>query len=590
MKYSKSITNSELADLFRSVSAVLSLDPKDNHFRIMAYDRAADAVEHASLEIKDLWDDHNLDSIPGVGEGIAGYLDELFKTGKIRHFDNLLKTYPPAMFELIRIPGIGPKNAFKLCKALGLSKPGSAIKKLQKAAEKGQIAKIEGFGDDSQASILKGIAEYSNRSHRLLLSDAEISAQKIIDWLKKIPQVQEAYPLGSIRRQVATVGDIDIAVSSQDPETVIKHFTNFPFKRRVLESGEHSASIILPNDHQVDLIVQPPDSFGSLLQHFTGSKHHNIALRELAIKKGYSLSEYGIRNKDKLIKFSSEEKFYNFLGLDFIPPELRENSREIFLAAKHLLPQLVQPEDIRGDLHIHSDFNIETSHDLGTSSLSEITAKAKSLGYHYIGLSEHNPGRTNHSLAQTLELIKVKTNIVQNYNEKNREKNVYVFNGLEIDIQPDGKRSVSDACLELLDYASVSIHSSFSQSRKIMTDRVIAGLDHPKVRFFAHPTARLLLEREGIELDWDRLFDFCLTNTKWLEINAWPNRLDLPDTLVNQAVSSGIKLIINTDSHNADSLSLMKYGVSVARRGWATAKDIINTIPLTQMRQLIERW
>lgn len=590
MKYSKSITNSELADLFRSVSAVLSLDPEDNRFRIIAYDRAADAIEHSSSEIKDLWGDHNLDSVPGIGKGIAGYLDELFKTGKVRHFDNLLKAYPPAMFELIRIPGIGPKNSYKLCKTLGLSKAGSAIKKLQKAAEKGQIAKIEGFGEDSQASILKGISEYANRSHRLLLSDAEASAQKIIDWLKKNPHVQEIYPLGSIRRQVATVGDIDIAVSSADPELVIKHFINFPTKRRVLESGEHSASIILPNHHQVDLIVQPPDSYGSLLQHFTGSKHHNIALRELAIKKGYSLSEYGIKHKDKLIKFSSEEKFYNYLGLDFIPPELRENSHEIDLAARHQLPELVQLKDIRGDLHIHSDYNIETSHDLGTSSISEITDKAKLLGYHYVGLSEHNPGRTNHSLSQTLELIKVKTNIVRNYNEKEREKNVYVFNGLEIDILPDGQRSVSDACLELLDYASVSIHSSFNQSRKIMTDRVIAGLNHPKVRFFAHPTARLLLKREGIELDWDRLFDFCLTKDKWLEINAWPNRLDLPDTLVNQAVSSGIKLIINTDSHNSESLSLMKYGVSVARRGWATAKNITNTIPLTQMRQLIERW
>lgn len=574
MKSSHSFSNAQIAKLLRSVSAALSLDD-GNRFKIIAYDRAADAVEHASSDVKDLWDEGKLKDLAGVGEGIASSLDELFRTGKVKHFAAILRPYPPAMFELLEVPGIGPKNAFKLCQALGISKAHTAISALEKAAHKGRIRTLESFGADSEAKILLGIKEYQGRSHRLLLHQATAIADSIVAWLEKSPYVKSATPLGSLRRQVSTVGDIDIAVATDHPAEVIEHFTKYPNKSRVLEAGTLSAGIILPNDHQVDLMVQPPEAIGALLQHFTGSKHHNIALRELAMKKGLSLSEKGIKQGDKLRPFATEESFYNFLGLDCIPPELRENQGEIELAQQHKLPKLVKLADIRGDLHVHSNFNIEPSHDLGTSSVRELVAAAKTLNYQYLGLTDHNPAVTGHTNKQVLDLLKRKAD------EINKSQGaIKLFNGLEIDILPTGKLAVSDAALELLDYAIVSIHSSFRSDKKTMTDRVLTGLDHPKVKIFGHPTARLLGEREGIELDWERIFAFCLEKGKWLEIDAWPNRLDLPDNLVHEAIMAGVKLVIDSDSHSADSLALMRYGVSVARRGWATAKDIVNTLAL----------
>ncbi|OGD10656.1 hypothetical protein A2397_00095 [Candidatus Amesbacteria bacterium RIFOXYB1_FULL_44_23] len=592
MKTNRQMTNLQISKLLKAVAAALELSSQDyNRFRVIAYDRAADAIEHSSSEIKDLWDDGQLKTVPGIGDQIASHLDELFKTGKVDHFNQILKPFPPAMFELLDIPGLGPKTAFKLCKALGISKAHTAIASLQKAAKKGHIAQIEGFGDDSQAAILKGIEDFNNRGSRLLLPQAEKISTDLIAWLEKSPHTQKADPLGSLRRKVATVGDVDISVSSSDPKQVIEHFTNYPKKLRILEAGDKTASIILPNDYQVDLMVQDPKSYGSLLQHFTGSKHHNIALRELALKKGLSLSEYGIKTKLGLKTFATEEDFYKYLGLDWIPPELREDAGEIAAAQNHSLPTLIELDEIRGDLQVHSDINLEPSHDLGQSSLDELAQTAKSLKYEYLGLTEHNPSVSEHTDKQVTDLIKRKTDLITQFNhthENNSEKIPYLFNGLEIDIQANGKRALSDANLDLLDYACVSIHSSFDQTRKEMTDRVLSGLNHPKVKFFAHPTGRLLGQREGIELDWDQIFDFCLKNDKWLEIDAWPNRLDLPDVQVREAVKRGVKLTVDTDSHNHTHLHYMKYGVWVAKRGWAKKSDIINTLPFDQLIKIIK--
>ncbi|KKU95231.1 MAG: PHP domain protein, partial [Candidatus Gottesmanbacteria bacterium GW2011_GWA1_48_13] len=281
-------------------------------------------------------------------------------------------------------------------------------------------------------------------------------------------------------------------------------------------------------------------------------------------------------------EFPSEEKFYNFLGLDWIPPELREDTGEIGLAAEHKLPHLVELSDIKGDLQIHSNIDIEPSHDLGVSSIEELVAKSHQLGYEYIGITDHNPSVSNHSEKQIMDLIQERTKVV--HSEK---RVIHVFNGLEIDIQSDGRRALPDKALELLDYACVAIHSSFRLSRKAMTDRVLSAFDHPKVKFFAHPTGRLLQEREGVELDWMRIFDFCVENQKWLEIDGWPNRLDLPDVQVREAIKYGVKIVIDTDSHAADQLEFMRYGVSVARRGWATKSDTINTTNLTDMKKLL---
>lgn len=576
------MSNLEIAKLLRAVAAALDLSDGNNHFRIVAYQRAADAIEHASSEVKDLWDDGKLKELAGVGEGIASSLDELFKTGKVKHFDMILKDFPPAMFELMEVPGIGPKNALKFAREFGINKAQGAVGKLEKAAQKGLIAKMSGFGEDSQAKVLAGIGDFKNRSSRLLLDQATKTANEVIEWMNKCPAVKKINTLGSLRRWAATVGDVDLSVATDDPKTVIDHFVKYPRKSRLIEAGDHSASIIVPTAIEVDLMVQPMEAYGSLLQHFTGSKHHNVALREYALKKGFSLSEYGIKIDNKLKQFDNEKDFYNFLGLDYIPPELREGRGEIELARSHKLPQLVGSADIMGDLQIHSNIDIETSHDLGQSSLDDLCNVAAELNYEYIGLTEHNPAVGTHSKKQVIDLIKKKTDIIKNFTS-----DIHLFNGLEIDILANGQRALSDEALDLLDYACVSIHSSFDSSRAVMTERVLKAFDHPKVKFMAHPTARLINQREGIELDWDKLFAFCVEKDKWLEIDGWPNRLDLPDTEVVNAIKHGVKLVIDTDSHDAQSLNFMRFGVAVARRGGATAADIINTCNLKQIGTLL---
>jgi len=608
MKTNRAMSNLEIAKLLRSVAAAIGLSEGENtRFRIVAYERAADAIEHASSEVKDLWDNNELKTLSGVGEGIAASLDELFKTGQVKHFEKILKPFPPALFELLQIPGVGPKRALKIVTELGISKAHSAISQLEKAAKKGRIRELEGMGEDTEKAILQGITEYQGRSKRIQLDVAQTIADSIIAWLEKSPYVKQANTLGSLRRQVSTIGDVDLSVASDYPKEVMEHFKKYPQKSRVLEAGEHSASLILPNDYQVDLMVQPEAAYGSLLQHFTGSKHHNVALREYALKKGWSLSEYGIRkvsrhpersegssldsspaergqNDRSLIKFDSEEKFYNFLGLDWIPPELREDKGEIQMAAKHQLPLLVELKDIKGDLQMHSSFNVEPSHDLGRDTLEDLVKQAMKLNYQYIGVTDHNPSMNNHSTQQIVEIVKKRREKIEHINTTSK---LTVLNSFEIDLQPDGKRAMPDQAIYLLDYACVSIHSSFRQDRKTTTARVLRGLDHPKVKFWAHPTARLLGEREGVDIDWDQIFDFCVKNDKWLEIDGWPNRLDLPDTLVHEAIAHGVKIVVDTDAHAAEHLNMMRYGISVARRGWATKADIINTCDLQSLKKLL---
>lgn len=556
----KQWTNLEIAKMLRSVSAALSLSKEDNSkFRIIAYNRAADAIEHASSEIKDLWDDGKLEELAGVGKTIAGYLNELFKTGKVKHLEKIMGEYPEAMYELLEISGIGPVTALKFCREYGITRKHSAISKLEKIAKKEKLDKI-----------ISAIAEYKNRTNRLLLDVAERLASEVIEWMQKCSSVQRIDALGSLRRQSSTVGDLDFAVCTDKPKVVLDHFIKFKRATRVIESGDISASIIISGGREVDLMVSDSKSYGALLQHFTGSKFHNIKLREIAMKKKFTLSEKSA--------FESEEKLYKYFGLDYIPPELREGLDEL----ETKIPKLVELSDIKGDLQMHSNFNIEPSHDLGQSSLEELVDRSQHLGYEYIGITDHNPSVSGHTEQQIVDLIKKRTEVIQF-----KKWGIHVFNGLEIDIQTDGKRALPDQALELLDYACVSIHSSFHGDRKTQTERILRALDHPKVKFLAHPTGRLLQEREGIEIDWDKLFDFCVRSNKWLEIDGWPNRLDLPDTQVRQAIKYGVKIVVDTDSHSAEHLRFMKYGVSVARRGWCTKADIINTCKLAGILGLL---
>lgn len=587
METHKNMTNLEIAKLLRAVAAALQIKSKlpTTRFQVVAYQNAADSIEHLTSEAKDLWDDQELDKIPGVGKTIAERLDELFKNGKVKHFEETFKGLPPAMFELMDIPGIGAKRAYKLTKELGITRAHGALEKLAHATEKGHIRDLEGFGEQIEKEILESIAQVKERSRRLLLPHATVIAEEIVLWMEKCPEAKKIETLGSLRRRVATVGDIDIAVASNNPKKVIEHFINFPKKVKLIEAGPISSSLLLAGGVQVDLMVGPEERFGALLQHFTGSKHHNVALRTYTAKKGLSLSEKGIKNirqKEQSVKgYKTEEEFYRALSMDWIPPELREDKGEIEATLEHNLPKLVEQEDIKGDLHIHTNFFPETSHDSGAHSMQEMVQEAEKLGYEYLGFSEHNL-KSSWPEVKILDALKRKQEAVVMLGRKMK-----VFNGLEIDVQPSGKVSLPEKGFEYLDYAIVSLHSSFRGKKAEQTKRVLDGLTHPKVKIFGHPTGRKLQEREGVDLDWEKIFGFCLKNGKWLEINSSPDRLDLPDTLVLEAVRQGVKLIINTDSHAKDWLMGMRYGVSVARRGWAQKRDIVNTLLLRDFEKVL---
>jgi DNA polymerase (family 10) len=480
----ESFTNKKISELLRKVAAAYTIKDEDKYrFQIIAYQRAADSVEHASSEIKDLWDEGKLSEIAGIGPSIEAHLDELFKKGRVKHFQEIFEGLPEAMFEMLKIPGVGPKTAFKLCKELKIYQKKDAILKLEEAIKLGKIRNIEGFGEVSEEKILKGIQELSRKTERILLPIASKIALEVIDYLEKNKSVLRADPLGSLRRQCSTIGDIDIAVASDNPKEVIEHFKKFPNKVRMLEAGERTASLIHSHGYQVDLMIQPPSAYGALLQHFTGSKHHNIKLREIALKKGYSLSEYGIRTvkkgekleigsekeerpKGKLIEFATEEEFYNFLGMEWIPPELREDTGEIEASLSRSLPRLVEMKDIKGDLHLHSNFPIEPSHDIGENSPEEIIQKAGSLGYEYVAFTEHNPSVSQHSVPQILSLLRRKKEYIEQLNSS-RVNNISIkaINGLEIDIKPDGNLAIPVEGFKYLDFAIVSVHTSLRLTR-----------------------------------------------------------------------------------------------------------------------------
>lgn len=584
------MSNQEIARLLKGIAAAYQIKG-DQQFRIRAYEEAAASVEHATSAIKDLWDDNKLETLSGVGKSIASYLDELFRTGKVKHFQEVMGEFPPAMFEFLKIPGVGAKTAYKLTKELKITSSKKAINRLKKAAKAGAISQIKGFAEESEKAILEALGEIGKRGkegQRMTLPFAGELAEDMIDYMKKCPQVRRIDPLGSMRRQVATVGDLDFGVATKKPKEVIEHFCRYPKIKEVAAAGGNTARVVTRDNRQIDLKTMSPDAYGALLQHYTGSKQHNIHLREIAQKKGLSLSEYGIKmGKKSVKKYDTEEKFYQELGMEWIPPELREDTGEIEAAQKHQLPQLVEHKNIKGDFHIHSNYPIEPSHDLGTASFKEIVTKGKEMGYRYVGIAEHNPSISQHSDKQIIQILKRKKEAVEQFKSSNKKlvRSTYLFNSLEIDIKPDGSLAMPEKGFDYLDYAVISIHSSFRQSKFKATKRVLTALKHPKAKILGHPTGRMIYQREGMELDWDQIFSFCRKNKKWLEINAWPSRLDLPDYLVHEAVKNGVKMVINSDAHALGEMGLMEYGVAVARRGWARKEDIINTLTYVRIKK-----
>jgi len=584
------MNNQEVALLLREIAAAYQIK-NENRFKIIAYERAADSIEHLNSEVKDLWDDGKLNEIPGVGISIASHLDELFRTGQVKHFKKVMKGLPKTMFSLLSIPGFGAKKAYKLAVILKLKNPKTAVNDLEKAAERGKIAPIEGFGEKSQQAIIETIKSFKRgqtKANRMVLPYASAAAQEVIAYLKKNSKVIRVDSLGSLRRMTATVGDIDVALATWAPQEVIDWFLRLFKIKKIIEKGEAGASVLLENGRQVDLRVQKPESYGAMLQYFTGSKHHNIRLREFALKKGFSLSEYGIKNvKTKgIAEFKSEKDFYQFLGLEWIPPELREDRGEVEAALEGKLPRLVKLKDIKGDFHSHSSFNLEPSHDLGFNSFEEMLIKAQERGYQYFTFSEHNPSVSNHSKKQIVETMKRRKEKIEQIKLSNKlARTVKILNSLEIDILPDGKLALPEKAFDYIDFAIVAVHSSFNQSREKMTKRVLLGLSHPKARILAHPTGRLLNQREGYELDWEVIFKFCQKNNKALEINCHPVRLDLPDILVREAIEEGVKIALGSDAHSAEAMEMMQYGLSVARRGWCKKDDILNTLDYNKVKE-----
>src|SRR3989344_4291304 len=578
------MSNLEISKLLKNIATAYTIkNEKKYRFQIIAYQKASESIANLNGEVSDYFKEGSLELLPGIGPSIRSHLEELFEKGEVKRFNWVLKGIPKSVFVLTDIPTFGPKKAFRLVMEFKLENENTAINDLSTIAKQGKISHLEGFGEKSEKDILLSIEEFKagkGKTTRMILPYAFETAEKVKNYLQKESAVKQVEALGSLRRRVSTVGDIDFAVATDNPSKVIEHFINYPFKERVIEKGEISASILISGGKQIDLLVQPVEAFGSLLQHFTGSKNHNVHLREYALSKSLSLSEYGIKNtktKNKVLKkYSSEKDFYEALGMKWIPPELREDNGEIELSIGSKLPKIVELSDIKGDFHIHSSFPIEPSHDSGLNSMEEMLKKATLLGYEYLGFSEHNPSLNNHTSSQIYEILKKRDKKIEQL--KSNKKNVRIFKLLEVDILPNGDLALDDKSLELLDAAIVSIHSIFNMNRDEMTRRVLKGLSSKKAKILAHPTGRLLNNRNGYDLDFEIIFNYCKENNKALEINSWPQRLDLPDTLVKRAVEKGIKLVINSDSHAANQMELLKYGVFVARRGWATPNDILNTM------------
>lgn len=577
------ISNLQIVKILKGVAAAYTIKGEGNIFQIRAYENAADSIEHSTAEIQDLWQEGKLDQIPGLGDSLRGYLDELFSKGKVRHFEEVKKGIPKVVFDLLDIPGVGPKTAQELA-GLGVSSLGELKKKIKN----GELVQ-KGFSSKIAQNIMRGVHEAVQKGNRMLLPYAAVQAQKILDYLKKSKDVLDAHPLGSLSRMVATIGDLDFSVSSNESQKVVDHFCKMPNVVRIVDQGESKATVILQSGVQVDLLVGIPDSYGALLQHFTGSKNHNVHLRTYALEKGLSLSEYGVKKVSRgqvtgySQKTETEEEFYKLLGMDVPPPEIREDTGEIEASVRGELPSLIELKDIKGDLHLHSNFPIEKpSHAPGANSIEDIIKTATKLRYEFVGISDHSPS-FNLNKDIIIKTIEKRTKFIHSLIKST--KSIRVLNGLEIDILGNGTLSMPDEVLETLDYCIAGIHSGHRGSKNEITKRLLVALNSPYVDIISHPTNRLLNERDSSDANWDEVFKLAAKNKKLLEINAYPNRLDLRDDLVRMAKKYGVKFIINTDAHEVTQMDNMRFGVAVARRGWAEESDVVNTWDWTKLTQ-----
>lgn len=569
--------NREVANILYEMAELLELHA-ENRFKIIAYGKAARAIESLKEDIEQVCREGRLDSIPGVGTAIAQKVEEYLRTGKIQVHQDLLRDTPAGLAELLQISGLGPKTIFLLHEKLNITN----LDELEKAAKEHRIRRLPRMGPTSEKNILKAIERYRKRSNRILLSVAEPIVDEILGHLKGMSELENITAAGSYRRCKETVGDIDILATASRPDEIIGAFVRMPMVNEVLGKGPTKASIIVQETIQVDLRIVEHKSFGTALQYFTGSKEHNVHLRQVAIDRGYSLSEYSLK---RLIDghdlfFNREEDVYATLGMRCMPPELREDTGEIEAALQDRLPKLVDLADIRGDLHVHSEWSD------GRASIEEMAKAAQALGYEYIAVSDHSPsvgiagGLTPEQLDRKIEAIAAINETLDGFT---------ILVGTEVDIKADGRLDYPNELLARCDVVVASVHMAQQQKERAITGRLITAIENENVDIIGHPTGRIIERRDPYEVDMQSVLDAAARTGTAMEINAYPNRLDLNDVWSRAARDMGVRMSIDSDAHDPEHLKVMKYGVKVARRGWLEKKDILNTNRLQELLKVLKQ-
>jgi len=574
--------NKAIAGILYETADLLEIDAADS-FRIRSYRNAAEAIEAQPQQIADLISEpKKVLAIQGIGKGMLLNLQEIFKDGRLSVHADLLKKYRPTMLDLLKIQGLGPKTIALIWSAYQVSD----LEGVEKLAREGKIRELPRMGEKQEAKLLKAIEDYRRIAGRFLLDVAERQAEKIIEHLHGFPGVEKVTPAGSLRRGRETVGDLDILVTGKaccddaEREKLIDHVIKLPGLMDIIARGENKVSFRVRGGMQVDVRFLAPESFGAALQYFTGSKAHNVALRQRALKMGYTLSEYSLARLDneKVVAGKSEEDIYAKLKLDYIPPELRENLGEIDAAEKHALPALITQGDLQGDVHMHT---VETD---GRNTIEEMAQAAREHGYKYMAITDHSK---NLAFANGLD-DKRAVEHMKRIRAASETAGIKIFAGIEVDILADGTLDLSDSVLEDMDVVIASVHSHFNQSAAEMTDRLLKAVDNPNTSIIGHPTGRQLLRRDAYPFDVDAVMKAAAQRKVAMELNSFPERLDLCDRHLRLAKQYGVKIVMNTDSHHTSHLDKIRFGVLQARRAWLTKEDVLNTLPVEKFAEAMK--
>lgn len=561
------MTNLELAKTFALVGDLLEIKG-EIVYKTLAYRKAAESLATLGRDVNDIYKEGGqkaLMEIPGVGKAIAEKIEELLTTGSLEYLEKVKKEVPGELAALLQIPDLGPKKVSMFYKELGIT----SIDQLKEAAETGKLRALPKMGEKSEAKILAGIESLTRRSGRLSLGVVLPFAEELLASVRKMPGVKAAELAGSLRRMRHTVGDIDLLVAAKKPDTVIAAFVAEPNVARVTGQGTVKAGVEYHNGMRAQIWVHQPERFGTALQYATGSKEHNVRLREMALDKDLSLSDHSFEREDKSeILCATEAEVYKILGMPWIPPEIREDSGEIQAALKNELPKLIEVKNIRAELHCHTTWSD------GQTSIEEMAKAAKKRGYKTLAITDHSPsiGLVN---GLSIERLRVQRKEIEKLRKKMGDT-LLILHGVEVEIKADGSLDYDDEILEWLDIVVASLHVSIRQPRAQVTDRLLAAMNNPHVDIIGHPSNRMLPDREGADLDWDAVLKAAAETGTALEINANPRRLDLDDVQARRAINMGIKIAINTDAHHPDHMDFIPFGVATARRGWVTADDAIN--------------